>query len=87
MQTKDQLLDGYAAGRRGYAPTFARRPFWDRLVFVVAIIVGGRGTESWLGHHSTLALGWRFLIAIGVASLCGVAASVLLDKLRSLNQS
>jgi hypothetical protein len=87
MELKDQLREGYTAGSRSYVRTLGKRPLWDRLIFIAAIIVGGRGTEAWLSRHSALALGWRYLIAIAVASLLGIVASVVLDKLRPLSQS
>jgi len=87
MELKNQLSKGYVAGSRSYAQTFGKRPFWDRLIFAAVLVEGGRGTEGWMRSHSTMASGWRFLIAIAVAGALGVIASVVLDKLRSINQA
>jgi hypothetical protein len=87
MELKNELREGYAAGSGRVEQNFAKRPFWDRLIFVAALIGGGRGTNSWLSHHSALEVGWRYLIAIAVAALLGTLASILLDKLRTIPQS
>jgi hypothetical protein len=87
MELKNQLREGCAAGRGRFEQSFAKRPFWDRLIFVAVLVGGGRGTENWLSHHSALALGWRYLIAFTVAVLLGILASTLLDKLRTITQS
>jgi len=87
MELKNELREGYAAGSGRYEQNFAKKPFWDRLILVAVWIAGGRGTESWLSHHSALVLGWRYLIAITVAVLLGILASILLDKLRAITKS
>ena len=86
MELKNHLREGYTAGSGRFEQDFAKRPFWDRLIFAAALIAGGRGTETWLSRHSALALGWRYLMVIAVAISLGIVVSILLDKLRTIIQ-
>jgi len=79
---KEQLREGFVAGRDAYEQNAAKRLFWERLILVGVVVSGGSGTESWLSHHSSLAWGWRFLVAISVTGLLGILCSLLLDRLR-----
>ncbi|MGA7442436.1 MAG: hypothetical protein WCC85_15515 [Candidatus Sulfotelmatobacter sp.] len=84
MDLKSQLRESYGAGRSRYEHNVGKRPFWDKLVFWLVVLGGSRATEIWLSHHSAMATGWRFLIAISVACLLAVLSSIVLDKLRTI---
>ena len=87
MKSKDQFLRAYDAGKEAYKSDAEKRPFWDRWVFSGVLIGSFFGTESWLAHHSTLAMGWRFTAALTVPCLLAVPCSLVLDQLRKFTRS
>jgi hypothetical protein len=87
MERQDQFREGYAAGKDAVSTDFAKRPWWDRLIFSVVPIISALATECWLANHSSLGRGWRSVIAVIVAAVLAALCSLVLDRLRKLSSS
>jgi hypothetical protein len=86
MELKNQFREAFASGRDRLERSAVKSPFWERIIFAAIIIAAGGGTENWLKHNTALALSWRYLIAIAIASLLGILVSILLDKLHTMHR-
>jgi hypothetical protein len=59
-----------------------KRPWWDKVAFVVVPYFGAQGTYWYLTQHCSLGWGLPVAIAVVVAGLLLVGCSLILDKLR-----
>jgi hypothetical protein len=87
VELGDQFRKGYTSGLDAARRDSDKRPFWYRLAFVTVLMFGGRLTNDWLAHHTSLGLVLRIPLALAVAVLLGVAASVVLDRLLAVSRS
>ncbi len=81
MDSRDQFLGAYAAGKEAYKSDAARGP-WESLITSGISATAGSLVYYWLARHTSLAAVWRFGAAVVVAALLRRIFMAVSDKLR-----